>query len=487
MDALALGDGPWRLTLPEGLFARLDGHLFPGDNDEHGAVIACGVAVQPDGSVRLLARDLFVAVDGKDYVAGKRGYRMLKAEFIRDRIASCRDERLAYLAVHNHGGLDSVAFSGDDLQSHERGYPALLDIAKGMPVGALVFARNAVAGDIWLPAGRRVPLQGATVIGRRRRVLTASPTEKPRRAGPRYDRQARLFGDAGQDILRRCRVAIIGVGGVGMLLAQYLALLGVGSFVLIDPQRVEPSNLPRLPGATRWDALTFLRYAGLPAPVRQLADRWSSPKVTIARRLIKKANPRASVEAIRGDFLDQANAARVLDCDYLFLAADTMSARLLFNQIVHQHYIPGVQVGSKVTVMPESGAVGDVFSVVRPVTPESGCLWCNQIINPAKLQEEAQTESERRAQRYVDDPDVIAPSVVTLNAIGAAHAANDFLFYMTGMMAADAPVGYLRHMVRRRETRLIMPAHDESCPECSHVSKSRLGRGNGRRLFTRQL
>jgi hypothetical protein len=43
--------------------------------------------------------------------------------------------------------------------------PALLDIAGGLPVGALVFARNAVAGDLWSAGGRRVVLDEAVVGG----------------------------------------------------------------------------------------------------------------------------------------------------------------------------------------------------------------------------------------------------------------------------------------------------------------------------------
>jgi hypothetical protein len=50
------------------------------------------------------------------------------------------------------------------MASHERGYPALLDITRGGPVGALVFAERAVAGDIWTPQGR-VALSYTTVIG----------------------------------------------------------------------------------------------------------------------------------------------------------------------------------------------------------------------------------------------------------------------------------------------------------------------------------
>jgi hypothetical protein len=123
-------DRPWQLVLPQRLYDRLHQHLFCGDDDEHGAVIAAGLAVTPHG-VRLLARELHLAEDGVDYVPGKRGYRMLRADFIADRIAKCADENLVYLAVHNHGGDDYVAFSADDLGSPERGYPALLDIANG--------------------------------------------------------------------------------------------------------------------------------------------------------------------------------------------------------------------------------------------------------------------------------------------------------------------------------------------------------------------
>ena len=58
-------------------------------------------------------------------------------------------------------------FSTVDMDSHERGYPALLDIGKGVPVGALVFGRRAVAADIWMPDG---PAPGARVLPYRREI-----------------------------------------------------------------------------------------------------------------------------------------------------------------------------------------------------------------------------------------------------------------------------------------------------------------------------
>ncbi len=184
---------PHSLRLPMPLFDQLQAHLFPGDGDEHGAVIAAGVC-NTSRSVRLLARDIFLATDGVDYVAGQRGYRMLTPQFIARVSDYCARERLAYLPVHNHCGRNAVHFSKDDLRSHERGYPALLDIVD-MPVGALVFAENAVAGDVWLTGGGRVELDHATVVGSNLRHLYPQPLPSVPAADPIYDRHARLFGD----------------------------------------------------------------------------------------------------------------------------------------------------------------------------------------------------------------------------------------------------------------------------------------------------
>ena len=49
---------------------------------------------------------------------------------------------IVYLAAHNHASDQEVGFSRIDLQSHERGYPALLQIARGMPVGARPAVRS---------------------------------------------------------------------------------------------------------------------------------------------------------------------------------------------------------------------------------------------------------------------------------------------------------------------------------------------------------
>lgn len=474
----------WNLKIPDSMYNELYAHLFPGDQDEHGAVIAAGMTKTADGKTHLLARQLFLATDGVDYLPGKRGYRMLCANFVRDRILECGEERLVYLAIHNHRGTNRVAFSQDDYNSHERGYPALLDIADGMPVGALVFAQNAVAADIWLPSGDRITLNKTTIVGKRQRVLYSEPRKKNIFQDETYDRQARIFGDAGQDILRQTKIGIIGLGGAGSLIAQYCARLGVGHFVLIDGDRVERSNLPRLVGATRMDALYWLTHENLPRWLRNLARRYARKKVAISKRVIKRANNTAKVEALFGNVLEPQNAEKLLDCDYIFLAADTMGARLLFNAIVYQYLIAGVQVGAKVSTNKETGEITDVFSIIRPVTPDTGCLWCNGLINPAKLQEEGQGQEELNAQRYIDEPDVVAPSVITLNAVAAAHAVNDFLFYITGLTDADATSDYMRSTPLERDVWHDTPQKSENCTECGKEANGRFAKGDAKRLPT---
>lgn len=471
------------LVMPKQLSEKLFRHLFPGDNDEHGAIIAAGIVKTPAG-LRLLARDVFLAKDGVDYVPGKRGYRMLRAEFITDKLLYCRDEKLCYFAVHNHGGTDCVWFSDDDLNSHERGYPALLDIMQGLPVGALVFARNAVAGDIWLSRDHRIKLTDARIVGTCIERLYPTPPPTPPQAQRSYNRQVRLFGDAGQHRLATLKVGVIGAGGVGSLLTEYLSRLGVGHIINVDPDKVDLTNLPRIVGASRWDAMSWLVTSSIPW-VQQLGWRLATKKVNVARRVAKVANPKVKFSPIFGDITDNEIAEQFTDCDFLFLAADTMQARLVFNAIVHQYLIPGVQIGTKVRHDENTGEVIDVYSVARPVTPDSGCLLCNELISSSKLQVEAANPEERAGQNYVNDPDVVAPSVITLNATVASQAVNDFLFAVLGLTLPGAFGGYMKLLPGRRDVEFQDPRASASCLVCGSSPSSCRSRGGTHALPVR--
>lgn len=479
--------GPFELRLAEADWTTLQHHLFPGDHDEHGAALLCGVA-RGNRATRLLVREVVVACDGVDFVPGTRGYRLLTGEFVTRMIRRAKDERLVYLAVHNHGGTTSVGFSGPDLASHERGYPTLLDLSE-QPVGALVLAEQAVAGDIWLPDRNRVELARTVVIGSRLEVLTAEPDHNEPVVAARYHRQSLLFGPAGQAILAGAKVAVVGAGGAGMLLVQALARLGVGHLVVIDPDRVDPTNLPRLPEATRLDAMEYLDHDGVPRWVRRVARRVAAPKVRVARRIARRANHRVTFEGIVGDVADDHVARRITDCDFIFLAADTMLARSVVNQIAHQYLVPTLQVGCKPVIEKATGNILDVFAVVRTLGTEPGCLACNELIDPVRLTEEALGDPVQIAnQRYVDDPDVHAPSVITLNAMATGWAANDFMQFIVGL---GRPAGGFRILRTNPVTAnsphvtVQEPDPEPACYICGLPPSSVRAIGDGRELPTR--
>lgn len=462
-------DIPVSLRLSMAMAAELDAHLFPGDGEEHGAVIGAAT-VRTDRGCRLLGRRLFLAEDGIDYLPGNRGQRMLTAAFVRRCALECATEGLAYLAAHNHMGNDYVAFSSIDLASHKRGYPAILDILDGPPAGGLVFARRAVAGDIWMSADQQTGLDHTVVAGISQLLRSPSP-RRARAANPEYDRQVLLFGDKGQEILGSQKIAIIGAGGAGSLINEYLARLGVGHIVVVDFDRLDPTNYPRVVDAEPRDLKPWL---GARLLARIL--RWQPTyKVTIAERVARKANPSIHFEAIAGDVTDHNVTERLVDCDAIFLAADSMQARLLVNAICHQYLIPTWQVGAKVN-NDESGAIQDVFSVVRRLIPGKTCLWCNELINPTRLAEEAASEEQRSAQRYVKE--VPAPSVITLNAVACAHAVDQYLFTALDLRESSEDIYWLKFQPRTDSCKIQKPRHEPHCSEC----QGRLGAGRLKNL-----
>lgn len=431
----------WSLTIPPRLWADLQQHLFRADGDEHGAVILAGRADGPRGP-RLLARELVLAADGIDYVPGTTGYRALKPEFVRDAALRARDEKLSYLSVHNHFGTTRVGFSRVDLASHERGYPALRKIT-GQVVGGLVFTPRAAAGDLWLPDGTRDTMTEVIVPGGNLIRLTPAAAAVSS-SDARHDRQARLFGDRGQQAFGRMRVAVVGLGGVGSLITELLARLGVGHLVLIDRDTVDETNLPRL-------------VAAEPDDIDKL-------KTELAARNARRANPEITLTVI-AEHVQHPDALRAIAaCDWIFLAADTNAARHWVNQTVHQYLIPATQAGVKIPV-DATGKIGRIHVAVRQQIPGSGCMWCNGLINPSELALDMLPDNVQKQARYLDE--VPAPSVIALNSLAAGEAVNHFMLAVTNLHTDDGEHSLL-HFPRTGQRIPQQSRHDPTCQTCSN-------------------
>src|SRR5256885_4789770 len=129
-------------------------------------------------------------------------------------------------------------------------------------------------------------------------------------ANERYSRQV-LFppiGSAGQERLRRSRVAIVGCGATGSAAASLLARSGVGSLVIIDRDYVEPSNLQRQSLFDEADAAESL------------------PKAIAAERKIRAFNADVQVEAHATD-LTPANISVLDGCNLILDGTDNFETR----------------------------------------------------------------------------------------------------------------------------------------------------------------
>jgi len=232
----------------------------------------------------------------------------------------------------------------------------------------------------------------------------------------RYDRQVRAFGPAAQRRLGRLTVAVIGVGGVGSLVAQSLAHLGVGRLLLVDPDRVDPSNLNRLAGAEPSDATA------------------GTPKVEVAARVVQRANPDVSVAPVCAGVLDVDVWSGLRVADAIVGAVDGHAARWAMNRLAVQYerwyaHI-GVELSRAEAGDSDSGSELEAGGHVAVVRPGGPCLLCMSAYDPRKVGRELDPglAAARRAAGYrTDDPDEPTPSVVFLNQVLAGHAVGELL------------------------------------------------------------
>jgi adenylyltransferase/sulfurtransferase len=129
----------------------------------------------------------------------------------------------------------------------------------------------------------------------------------------RYSRHLLLkeVGVKGQKKLKASKVLIVGLGGLGAPLAQYLAAAGVGTIGLIDFDEVEESNLQR-------QVIHRTRDVG-------------RPKVASAKDAIRQINPLVKVE-IYNEKLTAENALDIIaEYDVVADASDNYQTRYLVN------------------------------------------------------------------------------------------------------------------------------------------------------------
>ena len=162
----------------------------------------------------------------------------------------------------------------------------------------------------------------------------------------RYKRQSLVIGSDGQELLRQSRVLVAGVGGLGNVLAAYLAAAGFGYIRLVDNDLVEISNLNR-------------------QVVFQEVDV-GREKTAAAKERLSLLNSEIRIEGINRAITDETVDELVQGMDLIVDALDNFSARFILNRVSFSRRLPFIH-----------GAVRGFFGQATTLIPgRTGCLQC---------------------------------------------------------------------------------------------------------------
>jgi molybdopterin/thiamine biosynthesis adenylyltransferase len=368
----------------------------------------------PSGAWRLVVYDV-IDVTPEEYSVRTGVAIQLPPSVVAKVMQRARLESASIVTVHSHPLADAVHPSSHDIDGERVLLPAFRSRVPDVPHARLIVGPSAVHATLFDVAGGERVLDvvevGANVVfadvsRTREREVRYSGTPDGR-----YDRQVRAFGEQGQRQLADLRVAVVGLGGTGSAVAQQLAYLGVGSFVLIDPDAIETTNLNRVVGARHGDV--------------------GRAKVDVARDMITGINPSATVLALRADVRDRSTARHILDADIFLVCTDSQGSRAVLSQIAYQYLVPAVDVG--VAIHAQEGGVTHVSGRVQMLAPGLPCLLCSEVLDPEEVRRDLLTAEARAADPYIVGAPTPQPAVVSINSTASSLAVTMLLSAITGV------------------------------------------------------
>ncbi|QBA64174.1 HesA/MoeB/ThiF family protein [Muriicola soli] len=173
----------------------------------------------------------------------------------------------------------------------------------------------------------------------------------------RYIRQTSLkdFGPQRQQVLKESKVLVIGVGGLGIPVLQYLNAMGVGCLGMVEQDIVEWSNLQRQVLYSESDV--------------------GKPKIRVAEKKLRQMN--RETELICHDtFLTKTNVLDIIsDYDLVVDASDNFATRYLINDacvILDKPFVSGAIYGFEGQLSVFNYEDGPTYRCLFPIPPEEG-------------------------------------------------------------------------------------------------------------------
>jgi hypothetical protein len=322
-----------RIRFPQGIFPALR-HRLLADPSREAFALLFGQYHQV--GYQTLIKVVAVRHPGpEDYEGQGLAHLRLRREYVYDRLVEMqqRGDVDTMIDVHTHpfcaqGAAFSSVDDCDEIAFH-RWLTGTLD---DMHYGSIVLSQTDYAARLWEREAGRTAAHRAEV---RTQVVAegcpaagAAPVPEALLAAldPQQGFLARSVLALGLDTLRLMmhgqRIAIVGVGGLGSIIAENLIHSGFHELDLIDPDRVEMTNLNRIVGAYHQDALD-----------KRL-------KVEVVRDHLMRINPQAQVVAYPCGVEDDGILPVLAWADWIILATDSQYSRFKTQEIALRYAVP---------------------------------------------------------------------------------------------------------------------------------------------------
>jgi molybdopterin/thiamine biosynthesis adenylyltransferase len=429
-----------RYVFPEAKLRELREQLFAFSPSEAAAVLLCGRSMHAM-DVSFFVREV-VLVPPEECIAQDRYQVVIKPSFLAPLIKRARLEGWSLLFVHTHPFGDEVRFSPYDDQGESVLMPSVFARAGERPHGTLVVGRTGFDARF-----RRNPDDLAETVSLV--VECGQDVYFQHRDGTKtecieeqFDRSVRAFGADGQRVLSAMTVGIVGAGGIGSIVAQELAHLGVGRLLLLDHDTLEVTNLNRVVGA-------------VPADVGR-------PKVEVLADHLRQIQPSKRTDTFQGNVLLRRDTERLLGTDFVFCCTDSYGSRAVLNQLAYQYLIPTIDLGVAIHV--SDGRVENVSGRVQMLAPGLPCLVCQNFLNAEEVRRDLLTDEERKRDPYIVGMREPQPAVISLNAIVASLGVTMMLSAVTGL---PSPSRHQVYSAERGAVRAVGSRPNPGCVICS--------------------
>lgn len=399
------------LTMTAAQHGSLEAHLFPGDGKEAVAVLLCGRRAGTEHH-RLVVQDILY-VPYERCTVREPGMVQWPTDVLDDFLERATKRGLALVKIHSHP-TGYPRFSRTDDTADRDLIPSIYAWVDGVePHGsAIMLPGGEILGRVVHENGTFEEFATVNVVGDDlvtwRRGREDDDTEVPAHA----ERVAQAFGKKTLAHLSKLRVAVVGCSGTGSLVAEALARNGVGTLVLVDPERIEDKNLNRIVNAGRMH-------------VGRL-------KVDVLQNAIHEMGLGTKVVAVAGELGDPGTIRMVADSDVLFGCVDGTVGRHLLNRIATYYLIPYFDVGVKLAV-DEEGLITRVEAAANYVRPDGATLMDRGLYTTEELRAEwlkrgdPEEYARLRTERYIKGVNEDQPAVITVNMLAASLGVDDLI------------------------------------------------------------